>query len=50
MFELLRIFQVGKIIRRAKKGHLRLAGVFLDKVTSDIEFTDEAVVQCDFCL
>ena len=24
-----------------------LPGVFPDKVTSDIDFTDEAVVQCD---
>ena len=29
-----------------KYGHLMLPEVFPDKVTSDIEFTDDAVVQC----
>ena len=31
----------------SKYGHLMLPGVFPDKVTTDIDFTDEAVVQSD---
>ena len=32
----------------SKYGHLMLpSGAFPDKVSSDIDFTDEAVVQCD---
>ena len=31
----------------AKYGHLMLPEPFSDKVTSDIDFTCEAVVQCD---
>ena len=31
----------------SKHGHLMLPGAFPDKVTSDLDFTDEAVVQCD---
>ena len=30
-----------------KYGHLTLPEAFPDKVTADIVFTDEAVVQCD---
>ena len=30
-----------------KYGHLMLPGTFPDKVTTDIDFTDEAVAQCD---
>ena len=30
-----------------KYGHLMLTGAFLDKKIPDIDFTDEAVVQCD---
>ena len=30
-----------------KYGHWMLLGAFPDNVTSDIDFTDEAVVQCD---
>ena len=30
-----------------KYGHLMLPGAFSDKATIDIDFTDEAVVQCD---
>ena len=30
-----------------KYGHLLLPGAFPCKVTPDIDFTDEAVVQCD---
>ena len=30
-----------------KYGHLMLPGTFADKLTPDIDFTDEAVVQCD---
>ena len=30
-----------------KYGHLILPGVFPDKITPDIDFTDEGVVQCD---
>ena len=39
-------FKVGKIIV-SEYGRLMLAGVFPDKMTPDIEFTDKAVVQCD---
>ena len=31
----------------SKYGNLMLPGGFPDKVTFDIDFTDEAVVQCD---
>ena len=31
----------------SKYGHLMLPGTFLDRVTPDIDLTDEAVVQCD---
>ena len=31
----------------SKYGHLMLPGAFPDKVTPDINFTDEVVVQCD---
>ena len=31
----------------SKYGHLMLPGVFPDKITPEIDFTDEAVVQCD---
>ena len=31
----------------SKYGHLMLPGAFLDRVTPDIDLTDEAVVQCD---
>ena len=31
----------------SKYGYLMLPGAFADKVTPDIDFTDEAVVQCD---
>ena len=31
----------------AKYGHLKLPGIAPDKVILDIDFTDEAVVQCD---
>ena len=31
----------------SKYGHLMLPEVFSDKVTPNIDFTDEAVVQCD---
>ena len=37
---------MGKIIV-SEYGRLMLAGVFPDKMTPDIEFTDKAVVQCD---
>ena len=30
----------------SKYGHLMLPGVFQDKVTPDIVFTEEAIVQC----
>ena len=36
-------FKVGEIIV-SKYGQLMLPGVFPDKITSDIDFTDEAVV------
>ena len=32
---------------QTKYGDLMLPGTFLDKMTRDINFTDEAVVQCD---
>ena len=31
----------------SKYGHLMLPGAFLDKVTPDTVFTEEALVQCD---
>ena len=31
----------------SRYGHFMPPGVFPDKVTPDIDFTDEAVVQCD---
>ena len=31
-----------------KYRHLMLPGAFPEKVISDVDFTDEAVVQCDF--
>ena len=31
----------------SKYEHLRLPGAFPDKVTPDIDFIDEAVVECD---
>ena len=34
-------------MRWAKYGHLKLTGVFLDKLIPDIDFTDEAVVRRD---
>ena len=37
---------MGKIMA-SKYGHLIPPGAFPDKVTPDIDFTDEAVVQCD---
>ena len=39
-------FKMGKIMA-SKYGHLIPPGAFPDKVTPDIDFTDEAVVQCD---
>ena len=36
---------MGKIMF-SKYGHLMLPGAFPDKVTSDIDFADEAVVEC----
>ena len=39
-------FKVGRIMV-LKYGHLMLPGSFPDKVTPAIDFTDEAVVQCD---
>ena len=32
---------------RAQCGHLTLPMIFLDKVIPDVDFTDEAVLQCD---
>ena len=37
----------GVINSNHEYGHLMLPGVFPDKVTSDIDFKDEGVVQCD---
>ena len=34
-------------MKLAKYGHLKLSGIFSDKATSDIDFIDETVVQCD---
>ena len=42
----LQFFKVGEIMV-SKYGRLMLRGTFSDKVTPDIGFTDEAVVQCD---
>ena len=38
---------MGGVKAWAKYGHLKLSGTFSDRLTSDIDFTDEAVVQCD---
>ena len=43
---LLQFFELDKLLA-VKYGHLMLPGAFLDKVTPDIGFTDEAVVQYD---
>ena len=43
VLNLFTFFKVGKIIV-SKYGQLMLPGVFPDKITSDIDFTDEAVV------
>ena len=43
----LQIFKEGEIMA-LKYGHLMLPGVYPDKVTTDIDFIDEPVVQCDF--
>ena len=40
----LHFFIVGKIM--LKYGHLMLPGAFPDKVNPDMDFIDEAVVQC----
>ena len=34
-------------MRSIKYGHLTLSGVFSGKAIPDIDFTDEAVVQCN---
>ena len=34
-------------MKRTEYGHLMQPGLFLDKVISDIDFTNEAVVQFD---
>ena len=39
-------FKLGKIML-SKYGNLMLPRVFSDKAIPDIDFTDEAVVQCD---
>ena len=31
----------------SKYGYLMLPGAFPDKITTDFDFTDEVVVQCD---
>ena len=41
----LEFFKVGEIMV-SKYGYLMLPGPFLDKVTSDIDFTDGVIVQC----
>ena len=41
----LHFFKVGEITL-LKYGHLMLPGTFPHKVTPDIDFIDEAVVQC----
>ena len=43
----LHFFKVGEIITWAKYEYLILLGAFPDKVTLDIDFTNEAVVQCN---
>ena len=42
----LQFFKVGEIMV-SKYGRLMLPGAFPDKVTTDIDFTVEAIVQCD---
>ena len=43
---LLQFSELDKLLA-VKYGHLMLPGAFLDKVTPDIDFTDEAAVQYD---
>ena len=43
----LKFFKMGKIIL-SKYEDLMLPRIFPDKVTLDIDCTDEAVVECDF--
>ena len=42
----LQFFKVGEIMV-SKYGRLMLPGAFPDKVTTDIDFTVEAILQCD---
>ena len=42
----LQFFKMGEIMV-SKYGNLMLPGRMADQVTSDINFTDEAIVQCD---
>ena len=47
LFSQLQFLKVGEILV-SKYGHLMLpSGAFPDKITPDIDFTSEAVVQCD---
>ena len=46
-FELFTLFKEDQIKAWAKYGHLKLPGAFYDNVTPDIDFTDDAVIQCD---
>ena len=49
IFPVWNLFTFSKVskIMVSKYGHLMLPGAFPDKITPDIDFTDEAVVQCD---
>ena len=42
----IQFFKVYEVMA-AKYGHLVLPGAFSNKVTTDIDLTDEAVVQCN---
>ena len=41
------LFGLYEMLVWAKYGHLMLPGAFPDKISRDIGFTDETVVQCD---
>ena len=45
-FKSFTIFKVGKIMV-VKHRHLVLPGTFPDNVTPNIDFADEAIIQCD---
>ena len=43
------LFKVG-VIMFLKYSHMMLPGLFTNRITTDIDFIDEAVVECDVLL